>query len=374
VAKEANVIDGFSRARAAAAAVAACLLLAAPARAQVTPAAGYTPPDDTPSIKVGATIFADYTVQQKPSVKDAAGNDVQLNSFNVSRSYINITGNISHLIAFRITPDITRESGVGSSLNGSLTFRLKYAYAQFNLDDWMTKGSWVRFGQQQTPWLDYIEGIYRYRFQGQIFAEREGFLSSSDTGVSFHYSLPANYGDIHTGIYNGEGYTQPEVNQDKGFMIRGTVRPLPMHPILRGLRVTGFWDQDAYVKNEDRQRGIFNVAFEHRYVTGSFEYLSTKDQRPPGFQTVDAHGWSAWVTPKTTLGWEGLLRFDHLEPNTSAPGKRDRTIGGVAYWFPHQGNVATALLLDVDNTKSKDFVPANPATQRRIAVHMLLNF
>src|SRR3954466_205344 len=177
-------------------------LLAAPARAQVTPAAGYTPPDDTPSIKVGATIFADYTVQQKPSVKDAAGNDVQLNSFNVSRSYINITGNISHLIAFRITPDITRESGVGSSLNGSLTFRLKYAYAQFNLDDWMTKGSWVRFGQQQTPWLDYIEGIYRYRFQGQMFAERGGFLSSSDTGVSFHYSLPANYGDVHAGVYN----------------------------------------------------------------------------------------------------------------------------------------------------------------------------
>src|SRR3954470_12074108 len=173
------IAHSTSHRRGGAALLVALLSCATPAFAQVTPAAGYTPPDDTPSIKVGATIFADYTVQQKPSVKDAAGNDVQLNSFNVSRSYINITGNISHLIAFRITPDITRESGVGSSLNGSLRFRLKYAYAQFNLDDWITKGSWVRFGQQQTPWPDYIEGIYRYRFQGQIFAEREGFLSSS---------------------------------------------------------------------------------------------------------------------------------------------------------------------------------------------------
>jgi hypothetical protein len=351
----------------------ACLVMAASARAQVTPAAGYTPPDDTPSIRVGATIFADYTVQQKPSVKDAAGNDVQLNSFNVARSYINITGNISHIIAFRITPDITRESGVGSSLNGSLTFRLKYAYAQFNLDDWMTKGSWVRFGQQQTPWIDYIEGIYRYRFQGQVFAEREGYLSSSDVGASFHYSLPNNYGDIHTGFYNGEGYTQPEVNQDKGFMIRGTVRPLPMNPVLRGLRVTGFWDQDSYLKNEDRHRGIINVTFEHTFVNGSFEYLSAKDQRPPTFQTADASGWSVWVTPKTTVGWEGLLRFDHLEPNTNAPGKRNRTIGGVSYWFPHQGNVSTALLLDVDNTDNDDFVPAQ-VTQRKIALHMLVNF
>ena len=26
---------------------------------------------------------------------------------------------------------------------------------------------------------------------------------------------------------------------------------------------------------------------------------------------------------------------------------RERTIAGVAYWFPHQGNVSTALLFDV---------------------------
>ncbi|PYR95291.1 MAG: hypothetical protein DMF84_01545 [Acidobacteria bacterium] len=260
----------------------ASVAVAAPCAAQVTPAAGYTPPDDTPSIRIGATIFADYTIQQEPSIKDAAGNDVKLNSFNVGRSYINITGNISHLIAFRITPDITRESGVGSSLNGSLTFRLKYAYAQFNLDDWMTRGSWVRFGQQQTPWVDFIEGLYRYRFQGQIFTEREGFLSSSDTGISFHYSLPGNYGDIHTGIYNGETYTQPEANNEKGYMIRATVRPLPMHPVLRGLRITGFWDQDAYLKNEDRQRGIVSATFEHTYLNGSFEYLSTKLTRAAG--------------------------------------------------------------------------------------------
>ena len=81
-------------------------LLAPAAYAQVTPAAGYTPPDDTPSIKVGATIFADYTYNKDPVTKDADGNDIHADSFNVSRSYINITGNISHMIAFRITPDM----------------------------------------------------------------------------------------------------------------------------------------------------------------------------------------------------------------------------------------------------------------------------
>ncbi|NUR53263.1 MAG: hypothetical protein HOQ29_02350 [Acidobacteria bacterium] len=363
----------FVQARAMGIAVAACLLLAARASAQITPAAGYTPPDDTPSVKVGATIFADYTVQQEPKIRDADGNTVTANSFNVGRSYINVTGNISHLVAFRVTPDIARETGVGSSLNGSYTFRLKYAFAQFNLDDWMAKGTWVRLGLQQTPWVDFMEGVYRYRFQGNVFEDREGFLSSSDLGVSFHYALPKNYGDIHTGIYNGETYTRAETNDQKAYAIRATLRPLPMSPVLRGLRVTGFWDQDAYVKNAERQRGIVGVTFEHRYVNASFDYLAAKDQQSATRPTVDSRGWSAWVTPRTTKGWEGLLRFDHLEPNTHAPAARERTIGGVAYWFPVQGSVSTVLLVDVDNTRFQDFVPAQP-TQRRIAVHMLVNF
>src|SRR5262249_47394896 len=89
-------------------------LSARPASAQVTPAAGYTPPDDTPSIRVGVTLYADYTYQQNPTTADADGNVINPSSFNVSRSYINITGNISHIVNFRITPDVQRESGLVS--------------------------------------------------------------------------------------------------------------------------------------------------------------------------------------------------------------------------------------------------------------------
>src|SRR5258705_67125 len=127
-----------------------------------------------------------------------------------------------------ISPDITRESGTGSSLAGSLTFRLKYAFGQVNFDDFLTHGSWARIGVQQTPFVDFMEGIYRYRFQGTLFEEREGFLTSSDFALSSHYNLPGNYGDIHAGIYNGDGYTRTEANDQKAFQIRGTLRPFPL--------------------------------------------------------------------------------------------------------------------------------------------------
>src|SRR5882757_6152665 len=91
-----------------------CVLttIAASASAQVTPAAGYTPPDDTPSIKVGATIYTDFTYQSNPTVNGADLTEVNDSIFNVSRAYVNITGNVSHLLAFRITPDVVRQSGL----------------------------------------------------------------------------------------------------------------------------------------------------------------------------------------------------------------------------------------------------------------------
>ena len=122
---------------------------------------------------------------------------------------------------------------------------------------------------QQTPWVDFEEAIYRYRFQGTVFTEREGFMSSSDVGATFHYNLKRNYGEIHGGVYNGENYNRFEANDQKAFEIRGTVRPLPMHPVLRGLRVTGFYDHDAYVKNADRNRGLVAATFEHPHLNAA---------------------------------------------------------------------------------------------------------
>jgi hypothetical protein len=362
------------------------------ASAQVTPAAGYTPPDDTPSIKVGALIFADYTYQQKPTTKDAAGNEVNPSSFNVMRAYINVTGNISHLVAFRITPDVTRASLPGTSLDGSLTYRLKYAYLQINLDDWMPKGTSVRFGMQQTPFIDSIESVYRYRFQGTVFTEREGYLASSDLGVTFRTAFPDNYGDVHVGFYNGEGYAKPEVNNKKAFMARVGFRPLPRHHVLKGWRLQGFWTRDNYMENAPRNRAVFNTTFEHPYVNMGFDYLRTSDKVSSAptngvdlYPTLDGKGWSFWATPKKVFSngssIEGLMRYDHMKPGgtasttaiTSPDGLNERWIGGVAYWFPKQGSVSAALLFDVENVTYSNWSPEKPA-QQRIFLHTLITF
>ena len=351
----------------------AILVAGATAGSAQSPQPAAAAPADTPSIRLGAVIFADYTVQPQPDTTDADGNEITPNAFNVGRAYINVTGTLTRFLAFRITPDIARETGTGSSLSGSYTFRLKYAYAQFNLDDWVNRGSWVRLGMQQTPWVDFMESAYRYRFQGTIFEDREGYLSSSDVGVAGRYNVPGDYGDVHAGIYNGETYARPEANNQKGFMIRGTLRPLPAHAWLRGLRVTGFYDHDAYVKNAERRRGIVAVTFEHRYLHAAFGYLSATDQTRGSASEVDARGFSIWATPRTRFGLEGLLRYDRLEPDRSTDAEKTRTIAGAAYWFPAAAGVSSALLFDVEQVKYRRFAPERPL-ERRIAVHMLVSF
>jgi hypothetical protein len=350
------------------------LLAAVSAAAQVTPAAGYTPPDDKPSWKVGATIFGDYTWIDSPTTTDVDGNVIHPSQFNISRAYINVTGNLNHRIAFRITPDITRETGSGSSLNGSLTFRLKYAYAQLNLDDWTTHGSWIRAGVHQTPYLDFMEGIYRYRFQGTMFPEREGFITSSDAGVSSRWVFPNNYGEVHGGFYNGEGYSRSETNDQKAFQIRATVRPFPMGGVFtKGLRLHAFAVADNYVDDGKRGRLVLSATWEHPRVNVGFDAMHTKDQTSTRAAEVEGKGWALWATPKLPHNFELLLRHDYFEPNSDTNQERTRNIIGVAYWVPNLDKVTAAVLLDRDSLEQKGFATPRP-DDTRYGVKMLINF
>jgi hypothetical protein len=355
-------------------AVAGAILVASTAFAQVTPAAGYTPPDDTASVKIGSTIFADYTFNESPTAVDSDGHTIHNSSFNISRAYINVNGNLNHLVAYRITPDITRETGADSSLAGSYTFRLKYAFGQLNLDDWTNKGSWIRLGLQQTPYVDFTEGVYRYRFQGTTFADREGFLTSSDNGLSGHWNMPGNYGDIHAGFYNGEGYSKAETNNEKAFQIRGTLRPMPLGGIWKGLRITGFLDEDHPVQSAKRTRAVGQVTFENPMINAGFDYLQAKDSSSATKPVTEASGYSIWATPRFgTSGWELLLRHDELKPNKAVTQKRKRDIVGLAYWFQHMHGVQTALLVDYDSLKQANFSPSRP-DDTRYGVKLLVNF
>src|SRR5260221_162826 len=98
-------------------------------------------PKEEAFFKVGVTIFADYTYQDEPKVTDADKNTINASTFEVRRAYINVTGNVSDWVSYRVTPDVsarfaTTATGTGvtatTNYDGSLVFRLKYALGQVN--------------------------------------------------------------------------------------------------------------------------------------------------------------------------------------------------------------------------------------------------
>jgi hypothetical protein len=207
-----------------------------------------------------------------------------------------------------------------------------------------------------------------------VFVDRDGYLSSSDVGATLHYNLPAGYGDVHAGLYNGETYSKAETNDQKAFQVRGTVRPFPQgQPALRGLRFTGFYHGDHYVRDAARTRWIGGVTFEHPALNAGYHYLDATDQRSSLAPEVQGRGYSAWVTPRAANGWEGLVRVDRLTPDASLDARQTRTIVGVAYWLPQNGSSTAAVLVDLENVSMSGAAATQPR-QRRVAVHALVNF
>ena len=351
------------------------------AMAQTTPSAA--PVTGARSVTIGAQLFYDFTMNSAPKTKDADGNTIATNAFSVTRAAVDVAGRVSDRVSFRITPDITRDTSTSSSSNGSLNFRLQYAYAQVDLtkpsDRW--KDTFLRLGIQQTPLIGFEEDVYRYRFQGTVFAEREGALTLSDAGVSFHAGFPSDYGDLHVGVYNGEGAFKAEPNNQKSLQVRGTVRPIAASTgAAHGLRLTGFFDSDHYLPNAARRRLATSVTFEHSHFNFGADYLKINDRTSVNASQIDGQGWSVFLTPflhEKGNGLEGLLRVDRFTPNQNLSGReRQRTIAGIAYWFPHSDpGTAAALLLDYEELKFSGF-PATPAnaTQQRIGVHGLIQF
>jgi hypothetical protein len=340
------------------------------------------------TVGIGVTLFTDYTYTREPTSLDADGNEIHPASFNVSRAYINVKGDLTRQVSFRITPDITRltstttTSGLGpgesvavsSSADGSLTFRLKYAFGEYRLDDAWGKGSWVRFGLQQTPYIAWMEdSVYRYRFQGPLFADREGFLSSSDFGLSARYVLPGDRGDLHAGYFNGETYAKADPNDQKSFQARGTLRLFPRAGVLQGLKLTAFYDSDRYVDRDPRNRFLYALTLEHRFLDFGYEHLDARDRATAVSAEVKSRGYSIWATPRTGFGLEGLLRYDVLHPDTTSTAAKQRVVAGIAYWFKTpRAPLAAALMLDYDAV-TYDASLGSP-DETRYGVHALINY
>jgi hypothetical protein len=223
---------------------------------------------DGGKVKIGATFYGFYRyftqtgfgpqTLDNTDIHPGPGNN-GFNEFNVNRTYINIFYSPNDALTFRVTPNVFRQvggasaeklsstSGTGASVNGNLSFRLKYAYVDFNKPFAHSEAfgkDKLTFGQQPQPLTDWEEGLYGYRFVN-LTPWNYWSLSSTYPGVKLHGPIEFNgkqYLDYEIGVFNDSSYHAYEVGERKQVMARLSYYPFGTVSKYQGLGLTGFVD------------------------------------------------------------------------------------------------------------------------------------
>lgn len=347
------------------------------------------------SISPSTEVFPDYLYDLSEGKKD-------FNSFSVRRAYLGVKGSFMKpeeeglKINYRVTIDVKDFSDISSvsvdketnavtvknsSINGFYVGFLKYAYLE--MQDLIVKGLKLQLGQHGIPWVRMDEHLSGMRWWGPSFTDRIKKISSTDRGISILYDLPAQYGDIHFSIVNGEGYNSPELSKDKDFMGRISVRPSPDMDYLRGLMLHiyyGYGRTNEDKRNLDsegiRERLVLALSYDSPYITTMGQYLAAKD----GLDTKDTEpfessGYAVWAKLKfeRLLNIENetgiFVRFDSFDDK-----KKEKSdshtyyIGGPYYYF-----VKNKVALGLDYSV-KSYKEGSKTDEKFLILHGLIKY
>lgn len=272
-----------------------------------------------PTVTITGVAFAQYGYQ----LKDTAGHQ---NAFDVTRAYVNVNGKLADGVATRVTSDIYR------SADGSLAFRLKYAYVTYTPD-----GSWLTFkmGQIHTPWVDWEEHLWDYRMQGTIALDRNGYLSSSDLGIGMDGAWNNQQVNMQVGFYDGEGYHGGVGDSRKDVMARVSLRVLETDDAGKtgGLRVSAYGQFGKPTTGGTRYRALGMLSYASKMVTLAAEAGMRGDSAAASGALVTGRLISAFgVLHVPNSAAAVIARVDIVDPDKDAANDRQtRFIGGVSY-------------------------------------------
>ena len=320
----------------------------------------------------------------------------EFNEFDIDRIYLGFNWRLWERGKLRYTLE-----GGDLRENGTDQFDVstKHFFAEFQKPvSWVES---VRVGLTDLPWVGYEEGLWGYRVQGTIFADRSGYLTSTDLGIGASGKVAEKYGSWQLNLVNGEGWKKNETGKHKDVHGRVTVNPfggsegLIKNTFLSAFASLGSYDGVAAGTPNDRERTILQAGYrEVGSWTLAAEWLQASDlsdrlaSKHPSLGTIpgevaDAGGYSVFGVANASLvsdseaakKWDLFARLDHLDPaDEIADNELSRWIVGVSYRF--RDSLMFALDYEsVDYEADYDLGAATPTPdERRVAVRMDLRF
>src|SRR6266540_6116822 len=201
--------------------------------AQTPPAPASTVSNLLKGVELKATFYFDYTYATGDSFTgdptnkginnaQANANKGLANGFHFSRTYLTLIKRFDEGHHFRLTLDqMVNDVGGNSCSNGLGASAGKcHEAAPFGLDGWSSNGrnaTFVKYayynhvilpglelraGVHQTPWIEYEEHRWTYRYRGPVMVDEQSLQTSSDMGVSVLGKVADGRVDYHFAFQN----------------------------------------------------------------------------------------------------------------------------------------------------------------------------
>lgn len=236
-------------------------------------------------VELKATFYFDFTyaggdsftanaLQKGINDAQANANKGVANGFHFTRTYLTLVKRFDEGHHFRLTLDQMVNNVTSANNHEAAPFGLagyagtgrnntfvKYAYYNHVL----LPGLEVRLGQHQTPWIEYEEHRWTYRYQGPIMVDQQNFQTSSDLGVSLMGKVLDKRVDYHFSFMNGEGYQNTPNARSYAWLGRVSVEPI------KGVIISGFGHDETLRSGTE--------GFNPRRLLGNVEVYAPESDR-----------------------------------------------------------------------------------------------
>ncbi|MDP9083882.1 MAG: carbohydrate porin [Pseudomonadota bacterium] len=178
----------------------------------------------TPDTRVGAVAFFDFSNisnQQNSNLPGAADVAPSGTGFDIKRLYLTVDHTFNEVFSADLTTDAQFSSSTTAGSGGVTEVFIKRLFLQAKIDDALV----VRAGAYNTPWAQYVEGLYGYRWVEKTMLDRLGFLNTADWGLNAGGALVKGL-TYSASVVNGAGFKNPSRSKTPDVEARVAYSPL----------------------------------------------------------------------------------------------------------------------------------------------------
>jgi Phosphate-selective porin O and P len=276
-----------------------------------------------PKTDISGLVYAQYSydASKNPSIDN--------DGFSIERAYLDLKAQVLPNISGRITLDLDQKATTA-----------KYVFIKYAYVDYTAFGNvlTIRAGQQETPWIGFVDKAWKYRSIEKNLSDYNKILSSADIGAGAIIKLPRNYGELVTQIINGNGYKNvsgmEENNFQKDFAARLSINPIPASVWGKELSASiGFQYKNSSNAPSAVTTGL--VAYENNLFSAGIEGLgATKRDSVNKVVSLRTVGYSLFgdVSMPFYPNAGVLARYDSWDPdNTVSEDGSSLVIAGARY-------------------------------------------